>query len=984
MSHLGRVDRRRGMRKLSLFVVLAALALAHCTPAPPLEGAAAPRPLVVSGDSGGPDATTSAKLAELPDGSTVCKLPATKVPSRAGARPFTRPDGLCKDETTGKPGSCGFAERYDYPPTPSDTCFVADSNLEAAARAIRSGGSPAPLPRLSGTSSLSSLPPPPAPVPGAPWDRKRAPKYLDKVVSHFGLTGQERAMLERNGFVVLDRKAVHTYVAAYHDVFQEQLPLYVTADSILHAVFKSEDALLEGIERAELKGAVESLVTRLRAALRAMPASQASHDVDLYLTVASKLMATDSDTAPSVLGRVDGEAEGIVSQLRPSGTGLVEVDMYGRKRMIDASKLEPAGHYAGYHPDDYADPSKKRLSWASYYQVITWLSKHEWNLVTRGCQSSTPVSAECKTAETPREAQAALLLAELVERAGVRPILDRFETVYSTFGGKRDDVPIAKLGALVGRGALLAPDGPQRLVAAIGEGWKRTAVTHPMPVFPGDHDGRLPAIATLLGARTPPDLDPVGQVMRAAYPGKLTGSAFGGLLGHDARTWNPSLAATETTALSAGLALAPKLRTDARAGTSLHDAWMTAVLALGDAPRGVAPSFYESKAHAALRLGSALVGYAQIRHNFVLMSGSSYDSYGCEIPDAYVEPQLPVYEALVTFAERGRALGARDASTRQFFDRTLAVLRTLVTITKHELEGRALTADERRYLGMITEYEPDGGYGGDSHGPPKRGGWYFDLFTDRAKLAEESADFVGEVATNAHYRYVFDVGAEMPRLGLFVVDTGGEPRVMVGPVATGYEARPGLEEPRWTDESAVSKPHEAPWRATYTAPSAREPSIDGVVASTCDENATRVHLRATTRIEGVTVWATDHHGDPASAIATVTLSPEGVTLAFDDEPPPPKSEGPEMSLYGGGSVSRTSRYAGLRVHVPAHAEGGATIEAHDVTLGPSVYHTHTGLDHTYTPARLSPMRVYENFGAFGRGTLRAATKAEGTPERDVH
>ena len=75
-------------------------------------------------------------------------------------------------------------------------------------------------------------------------------------------------MLERNGFVVLDRKAVHTYVAAYHDVFQEQLPLYVTADSILHAVFKSEDALLEGIERAELKGAVESLVTRLRAALR--------------------------------------------------------------------------------------------------------------------------------------------------------------------------------------------------------------------------------------------------------------------------------------------------------------------------------------------------------------------------------------------------------------------------------------------------------------------------------------------------------------------------------------------------------------------------------------------------------------------------------------------------------------------------------------------------------------------------------------------
>ncbi|MBK8212955.1 MAG: DUF3160 domain-containing protein [Myxococcales bacterium] len=968
------------MRKLSLFVVLAALALAHCTPAPPLEGAATPRPLVVSGDAGSPDATTSAKLAELPEGSTVCTLPATKVASRAGARPFTRPDGLCKDETTGKPGSCGFADRYDYPPTPGDTCFVADSNIEAAARAVRSGGSPAPIPRLSGTSSLSSPPPPPAPVPGAPWDRKRAPKYLDKVVSHFGLTGPERTMLERNGFVVLDRKAVHTYVAAYHDVFQEQLPLYVTADSILHAVFKSEDALLEGIERAELKGAVESLVTRLRAALRGMPQSPAAHDVDLYLTIASKLMTDDPSTAPSVLGRVDREAEGIVSQLRAAGAGLVEVDMYGRRRTIDASKLEPAGHYAGYHSDDYADPSKKHLGWASYYQVMTWLSKHEWNLVTRGCQSSTPIGAECTTTETPREAQAALLLAELVERAGVRPTLDRFETVYSTFGGKRDDVPIAKLGALVGRGALLASDGPQRLAAAIGEGWKRTAVTHPMPVFPGDHDGRLPAIATLLGARTPPDLDPVGQVMRAAYPGKLTGSAFGGLLGHDARTWNPSLAATEASALTAGLTLAPKLRAEARAGTSLYDAWMSAVLALGDAPRGIAPSFYESKAHAALRLGSALVGYAQIRHNFVLMSGSSYDSYGCEIPDAYVEPQLPVYEALVTYAERGRALGTRDAATRQFFDRTLAVLRTLVTITKHELEGRALTADERRYLGMITEYEPEGGYGGDSHGPPKRGGWYFDLFTDRGKLAEQSADFVGEIATNAHYRYVLDVGAEMPRLGLFVVDTGGEPRVMVGPVATGYEARPSLQEARWTDESAVSKPHEAPWRALYTAPLAREPSIDGTVVTSCDESTTRAYLRAATRIEGVTAWATDHHGDPASAVANVTLSPTGVTLAFDDEPLPPKPAGDALAFYGGGTPSRTSRYAGLRVHVPAHVEDGVAIDAYDVTLGPSVYHTLTGLDPAYQPTRIPERQAYENLGAFGRGALRVSTKARRAPE----
>jgi hypothetical protein len=230
---------------------------------------------------------------------------------------------------------------------------------------------------------------------------------------------------------------------------------------------------------------------------------------------------------------------------------------------------------------------------------------------------------------------------------------------------------------------------------------------------------------------------------------------------------------------------------------------------------------------------------------------------------------------------------------------------------------------------------------------------------------------------------VLDVGAEMPRLGLFVVDTGGAPRVMVGPVATGYEARPSLEEARWTDETAVSKPHEAPWRALYTAKVAREPSIDGTVVTSCDESATRVHLRAAARIEGVTVWATDHHGDPASAVASVTLSPEGVTLAFDDEPPPSRAEGgADLGILGigVGVARRTSRYAGLRVHVPAHVEGGATIEAHDVTLGPSVYHTHTGLDRSYQPSRLTPDRAYENFDTFGRGKLRKDTKPDRAPE----
>ena len=75
-------------------------------------------------------------------------------------------------------------------------------------------------------------------VASVPWDHKTTPKYLDLVSERYGLTAVERSMLTKNGMVVLSRVTFPSYGFAMHEIHRQELPLYVTVDSLLQAVFR--------------------------------------------------------------------------------------------------------------------------------------------------------------------------------------------------------------------------------------------------------------------------------------------------------------------------------------------------------------------------------------------------------------------------------------------------------------------------------------------------------------------------------------------------------------------------------------------------------------------------------------------------------------------------------------------------------------------------------------------------------------------------
>src|SRR5262249_9582895 len=127
-------------------------------------------------------------------------------------------------EEPGRFSKIGFESKRRE--TSDDVCGVADSNLARAEAAILA--LPAPVPAAARPA----------------WDRKQPPRRLDLMARRFGLSAAERKQIARDGFVVTERLAQPSWGWAFHEIYQSQVPVYVSADAILHAVYAAHDGLV--------------------------------------------------------------------------------------------------------------------------------------------------------------------------------------------------------------------------------------------------------------------------------------------------------------------------------------------------------------------------------------------------------------------------------------------------------------------------------------------------------------------------------------------------------------------------------------------------------------------------------------------------------------------------------------------------------------------------------------------------------------------
>ena len=739
-----------------------------------------------------------------------------------------------------------YGGRRATPRNAANLCEVADSNLQRATNAILATTPKSP------TSPHSS--------PLARWDHQQPPRYLDLFERRFTLRAAEKERLFAQGFASLSRLTFPSYASALHELYQSQLPLYVSVDSILHAVYASNDKLVADIEKQlvlpRLTKSVQALRHGLKGAQSHYP-TEIVRDLDLYLTVAARLLG---DTTPPLVPATDSEAAGLLSAAKQAKE-LLQVPLFGRPRMIDFSQYTPRGHYV-------EDPQLSTL-----FQAAMWLSRLELNLVSRSSRSSAPGTTP-DPRETPRESVLALSLADLVERSGVLSDIDALDRIWSVLAGRREDVSIANLIALrkqAGIADLRAPDVADKLRAVIGNRFSRTVAMHYMP----QGSSQLPVISTLLGPRVVADAMSMGSLVHDAVPDRyrLGIAELAYSLGSD-RALNY---------LAADLQRFPTLRgqLDKSRGvlfaalnptvpnTDLYSAWLVAVQNLSTTPQGVRPSYMDEAAYSDVRMNSVVAAFGQIKHNYVLMAGQAYDMGGCEIPDGYVEPAAATYDALIEYAKRGeRILSELDPSDvtagLSYFRRLGKLLRVFRVIAADELAGRPLSIEQKRFLSMVVEMSP-----GSSGGPPTYTGWYFDLFRQRQSEGLATSQFIADFYTSTNLSEASYVGVSSVRLGVFVIDVGGSPRIVTGPIARAFEHHrtfgPGM--PRLNDESAASLATEDqhdPWAKSYTV--APPPDITPVTVTYDPDTSPSITVEAEVALSEVTFALLDHHRQPLATL----------------------------------------------------------------------------------------------------------------------
>ncbi|HEX7840843.1 MAG TPA: DUF3160 domain-containing protein [Kofleriaceae bacterium] len=772
-------------------------------------------------------------------------------------------------DTSDRPREGVEGEARVEKPEHGDRCETADSNLARVEKAILA-------------SDARSKP-----AKSRPWDHQRTPEFARLVERRLALKPAEQERIAQQGFVVLARHEFPNYGMAFHEIYQSQLPVFVSIDAVLHAIYAGNDSLIADLEDTKLRGELADLLDRLSCTLPQVAAdypADTARDLDLYLAVAQALLR---GTEPaSMFG--DPAVEALAREIVQQAVAADEMDtqggvmLFGRHRVIDFTAYTPRGHYA-------ANEDRQR-----YFRAGMWLSRIEFNLVSRSSRSSQPGTVP-DPSETPREDLAALALADLIDRTRQGDAVTRLDTAWALLAGRREDVSVAQLSELR-RAAkiekLTDPDAAARLRAAIGDKFKRTARLHYMP----EGSTELPAITTLLGPRVVPDAAATRPLVSGEVPDRtaLSAADMAYALGHDRAKSYLAGEIKRYPALDHQLDVARQVMAGApRSDTDLYSAWLGAVIALGDKPYGAWPSFTRTPAYADFRISSALAAFGHIKHNYVLIAGESYFEGGCTIPDGYVEPAPGTYRMLIDYAERGKkAMAVLDAGGElggaAYFAQLSQVLSVLADIQATELADHPLTADQRAFLSMVAEMTP-----GMTGAPPTYTGWWFDMFRHREVEGLAPADYIASFFTGESIAYV---GATAPRLGVFVVDTGGPPRLMVGPVARTYEYQ-GPVGHRLDDAAGRAlddAERKAPWTASYTAPRPPEPRLSLRWEPGGDHKA--ITLETDAALGPVTVEMYDHH---RTGIASLTRDIKPGTTAFDLKRPRGRQvEG--LHLHAGG------------------------------------------------------------------------------------
>jgi hypothetical protein len=640
--------------------------------------------------------------------------------------------------------------------------------------------------------------------------------------SNLRLNAAEMATLTGQGFVITGRQSFPTFFDGYRNIYVEDLPVFVSADAVLHAVHRSYDSLLMSIETATLIPKLKGLLQAMQAALPARAAlfpPETVADVDEYLTVARGLLGEIPNLAVS--GSID-TVRALVSKAQ-AAQGIEDVMLFGELHGIDFSQFTPRGHYADAGTLQH------------YFQASMWLGRIDLRLLTQDKQGGIRFHR--------RPYAAATLLADLVaDQTAAWQIVD--DTLRGFVGESDNMLPtdFARLQQDLGAASLAATlantdDQIAQAIISGGYGIQRIA-SQLLFVESGNEGAPLDRTFLLLGQRFVIDSQVLSNVVYdrikslRLMPNPLD-VAFAALGNADAA----GLLRADLIAYPDYVGALHDARTlvdqhePAFWQKSLYGNWMSALRAMSPpadlsspALMGL-PSVVGTDAWSRRVLQTQLGSWTELRHDNLLYAKQSYTGIpACSFPDAYVEPVPALWGALADFAKRGQELTqtmSNDA-VGAYFSSLAATTTMLKGMAEAQLTGTPFTAEQMAFINNAIEYKDVSVVCTTVKRPA---GWYPQLF-----FSPDDADKQDTIVADVHTQpadeggnpvgKVLHVGTGYPRLMVATFETCEGPRAYAGMVSSYFETITQdfmrLTDAEWTTMLAGATP--VPWQGAAVMP----------------------------------------------------------------------------------------------------------------------------------------------------------------------
>lgn len=695
--------------------------------------------------------------------------------------------------------------------------------------------------------------------------------YFDSIDAVYNLTDYEKSLIADHGFMVSERLKKISFGEAMLEIFNADLPVFVSTDAILHAMHISYDRILREVEIGLLKSKLIELLNSLHSSMPQLHSIYSSDpemltmlkDVDIYLTVPLLLLEENVSPYYPANSSIIDTVLTLIAEEQPSTTKLFSFNC----RTFDWSQFKPRGHYV-------LDPITG-ISLEGYFRAMMWLGRIQLylmkpNTYTVGCDDQT-------FKDIQRQAIDSFLIDELLDIAGTSTIYEKIESTLKFFIGESDNVTLDHLDYL--KEAISLNDASELLDSLKMVEFQDTLeqqsfayqlILSEILYSPLDSAGISGLSSFLLfGQRFVIDSYVTGSVVfdKISYYGekicRLYPSTLDVLfsLGNNAAI---QLLIDELNAFHYSTNLAALRYLIDHYDTefwesSLYNYWLNSIRILNPPEdRTNLPEFMKTAAFWQEKLNTQLASWTQLRHDNLLYAKQSYTGGTlCSYPYSFVEPFPEIYNNISTYCQEAYSffnnLDISDEykySILDYYTYFKQTSDTLNFISQKELNGEALNSQEALFLKKMI-YSTPASYGDTLDG------WYPKLFYRDYEYASheglmESDHLAADIHTTptdcfgGNLGAISHVGTGNINLGVFITPNHlGELTAFVGPVNSYYEYRTmnflRLTDDEWASTylQSASRPE---WVNIYLADSTGESRGDGTSLITNVERDTNPNI----------------------------------------------------------------------------------------------------------------------------------------------